>query len=310
MGRRMNARSMDTDALGTPVALIGDQLLDRATFWRRVHGLADAIAAHPARRWALVCDDSSWFAAGLFALGNAGRNIVLPQAPQAGSLSASGAQIDAVLTDQPERFREFSVLSAGDTPLADCKTPQLPDDAVLIESYTSGSSGAPKCVSKTFAQLRLEVTALEREWGARLGDALVVSTVPHYHLYGLLVRVLWPLIAGRTFLTTTCLQPPELRRRTTTHRCIIVSSPAFLSRIDDCRELPPADRVAGVFSSGAPLPDATAEMLQRDWGHAVVEIYGSTETGGVASHQRRAGRTARRSGRRPAVGEIRFHLVQ
>jgi acyl-coenzyme A synthetase/AMP-(fatty) acid ligase len=94
--------------------------------------------------------------------------------------------------------------------------------------------------------------------------------------------VLWPLMAGRTFLTTTLLQPPELRRYAAAHRCIIVSSPAFLSRITDCNELPAAERIAAVFSSGAPLPDATAEMLQRDWGHAPVEIYGSTETGGIA----------------------------
>jgi acyl-coenzyme A synthetase/AMP-(fatty) acid ligase len=282
MGDSMNTRFMDSSASAVPVALIGDTSLDRATFWRRVHGLAAAVSAHPARRWALVCEDSSWFVAGLFALGKAGRNIVLPQAPQAGSLSATGAQIDAVLTDQPERFAEFTVLSAHDVSLADTATPFLPDDSILTESYTSGSSGTPKCVSKSFSQLRMEVAALEREWGAHLGDALVIGTVPHHHLYGLLVRVLWPLLAGRTFLTTTCLQPSELRLCAAKHKCIIVSSPAFLSRITDCNTLPPADRIAGVFSSGAPLPDACAEMLQRDWGHAPIEIYGSTETGGIA----------------------------
>ncbi|HEX6550924.1 MAG TPA: class I adenylate-forming enzyme family protein [Gammaproteobacteria bacterium] len=278
----MSAPGAKFAAIAAPAALCGTQPLERAAFWQRVNGLADAIAARSEQRWALVCEDSSWFAAGLFALAKAGRAIVLPQAPQAGSLSASGAQIDAVLTDQSERFDDFAVLSTMDVAPAVSATPYMPDDNVLIESYTSGSSGTPKCVTKAFAQLRLEIAALEREWGTRLGDALVVGTVPHYHLYGLLVRILWPLLVGRTFFTKTCLQPPELRACAATHRCIIVSSPAFLSRIGDCSELPPADRVNAVFSSGAPLPDAAAEMLQRDWGHAPIEIYGSTETGGIA----------------------------
>lgn len=281
MGSNMNARFAELDA-SAQLALTASGNLSRSDFWRRVNGLTQAITAHPAQRWALVCEDSAWFAAGLFALGNAGRGIVLPQAPQAGSLNASGTQIDAVLTDQPQGFADFTVLDVTKVAPAESAEPRLPDDSVLTESWTSGSSGAPKCVSKAFAQLRTEVVALEREWGARLGDALVIGTVPHHHLYGLLVRILWPLLAGRPFLTRACLQPVELRAYAEKQRCIIVSSPAFLSRITDCAVLPPAGRIAAVFSSGAPLPDASAEMLQRDWGHAPIEIYGSTETGGIA----------------------------
>lgn len=264
------------------LALSEHSTLEQAAFWQRVHGLMRVISARPAQRWALVCEDSGWFAAGLLALANAGREIVLPQAPQAGSLTASGAHIDAVLTDRPQAFAEFATLSPTAVPPAADSTPLWPDDTALIESYTSGSSGTPKCVAKTFVQLQREVVTLEREWGKQLGDALVLGTVPHYHLYGLLVRVLWPLFAGRTFVTSVCTQTAELRRWAALRRCVIVSSPAFLSRIADLTELPPASRVAAVFSSGAPLSDSCAERLQRDWGHAPIEIYGSTETGGIA----------------------------
>jgi acyl-coenzyme A synthetase/AMP-(fatty) acid ligase len=157
-----------------------------------------------------------------------------------------------------------------------------PDDATRVEFYTSGSSGTPKCVPKAFAQLRLEVEALERQWGADLGDALVVGTVPHHHLYGLLFRVLWPLHAGRPYSAHMCLQPGELRATAGAGACVIVSSPAFLSRLTDYTALPPASQVAGLFSSGAPLPDPAARSLRDQWGRAAVEVYGSTETGGVA----------------------------
>ncbi|MGH8292559.1 MAG: class I adenylate-forming enzyme family protein [Gammaproteobacteria bacterium] len=265
-----------------PVAVSEHRALDQTAFWRHVHGLRAAIASHPARRVALVCDDSSGFAAGMLALAHAGRICVVPQAPQTGSITASGAHVDAVLTDRPAEFTEFATLAIGGTPIAGDATARLPDDDACIECYTSGSSGMPKCVTKTFGQLRREVATLEQQWGQQLGDALVLGTVPHYHLYGTLVRVMWPLLTGRTFVTHPCVQPAELRRWAAQRRCVIVSSPAFLQRSATPAKLPPAAQVAAVFSSGAPLADRCAKRLRDDWGHAPIEIYGSTETGGIA----------------------------
>ena len=282
MGRGMNARALDLGADERVLALSDHGALDRAGFWRRVQALSAAIAARPARRWALVCEDSGWFAAGLFALGACGRTIVLPQAPQAGSLDSSGAGIDAVLTDRPENFAGFSVLPVAESATATSAPPRLPDDQVQLEFYTSGSTGTAKCVPKAFAQLRLEVEALERQWGGLLGQAVMAGTVPHYHLYGVLFRVLWPVLSGRPFLTSMCMQPAALRAAVVRGDCAIVSSPAFLSRIADYGDLPPPGRVRAVFSSGAPLPDDAAQRLKERWGHAAIEVYGSTETGGVA----------------------------
>ncbi|MGH8363553.1 MAG: AMP-binding protein, partial [Gammaproteobacteria bacterium] len=223
-----------------PVAVSEHRALDQTAFWRHVHGLRAAIASHPARRVALVCDDSSGFAAGMLALAHAGRICVVPQAPQTGSITASGAHVDAVLTDRPAEFTEFATLAIGDTPIAGDASARLPDDDACIECYTSGSSGTPKCVTKTFGQLRREVATLEQQWGQQLGDALVLGTVPHYHLYGTLVRVMWPLLTGRTFVTHPCVQPAELRRWAAQRRCVIVSSPAFLQRSATPAKLPPA----------------------------------------------------------------------
>jgi acyl-coenzyme A synthetase/AMP-(fatty) acid ligase len=271
---------LPTDADARPLLIERGGPLARTAFQARVRALRAALAAHPARRWALVSDDGGGFAAGLLALADPRRTVVLPQAPQAGSLKAAGVQVDAVLTDRPEDFPGFTTLALSQ-PTADGGEMALPDDASPIEFYTSGSSGAPKCVPKTFAQLRLEVEALERQWGATLGDAVVTGTVPHYHLYGLLFRILWPLFTGRTFLARMCAQPADLREAAALGSCVIASSPAFLSRAP-LGELPPASRVAALFSSGAPLPDETARALGEDWGKPAVEVYGSTETGGVA----------------------------
>jgi acyl-coenzyme A synthetase/AMP-(fatty) acid ligase len=252
--------------------------VSRAAFRRRVQALRAVLDLHPARRWALICDDAGWFGAGLLALAGRGRDIVLPQAPQAGALH--GIAVDAVLTDRPGSFDGMPVLAVAE-PGDDFEAqPPTPDDDTRVEFYTSGSSGAPKCIPKAYAQLRLEVEALERQWGAGLGGARVAGTVPHHHLYGLLFRVLWPLSAGRTFHSQMCLQPAELRSALGAEACVIVSSPAFLSRVETA-DLPPAAQVSALFSSGAPLPDEAARDLQEHWGRAAIEVYGSTETGGV-----------------------------
>ncbi len=280
MGAGVNLAS---SAPGAGLLVLGErEAVSRAEFWRRVQGLADAIAARREQRWALVCEDSAWFAAGLMALGACRRTVVLPQAPQAGSLAASGASVDAVLTDRPDNFPGHALLTAANVSADAAPTLRLPDDAVSVEFYTSGSSGAPKCVPKAYAQLRLEVEALERQWGATIGDAMLAGTVPHYHLYGVLFRILWPLLTGRSFLGNMCLQPSALKAATIQADCAIVSSPAFLGRIADYSDLPPAAKVRAVFSSGAPLPDEAARRLKESWGHAAIEVYGSTETGGIA----------------------------
>ena len=262
-----------------PLLLGARGAVSRAAFHVRVASLRAQLDRHPARRWALVCEDAGWFGAGLLALASGGRSVVLPQAPQAGALRDTG--VDAVLTDKPDAFPGMQTLTAVESAAAG-RDSVSQDDATAVDFFTSGSSGVPKRVPKAYAQLRLEVEALERQWGALLGDAVVLGTVPHHHLYGLLFRVLWPLTLGRPIHAPMCLQPAELKAAAGGKRCVIVSSPAFLSRLHAYEELPTAGQTAAVFSSGAPLADQAAQDLREKWGRSAVEVYGSTETGGIA----------------------------
>ncbi|MFP3656715.1 AMP-dependent synthetase, partial [Burkholderia sp. SIMBA_052] len=73
------------------------------------------------------------------------------------------------------------------------------------------SSGRPKPIRKTLAQFNAEVHTLERQWGALVGDATMLASVPHHHIYGLLFRVLWPLAAGRAFDRAVSIEPLHLQ---------------------------------------------------------------------------------------------------
>ena len=150
--------------------------------------------------------------------------------------------------------------------------------------YTSGSSGTPKPIRKTLAQFNAEVHTLEKQWGALVGDATMLASVPHHHIYGLLFRVLWPLAAGRAFDRAISIEPLHLQ--TQIEQCgatVVVSTPAQLSRwpaLPGFAALKPAPRA--FFSSGGPLAVEAAQEYAAAYGAAPLEIYGSTETGGIA----------------------------
>ena len=72
-----------------------------------------------------------------------------------------------------------------------------------IELFTSGSTGDPKRIRKTFSNFLAESAALEDLWGHDFEAAEIVATVPHQHLYGLTFKIVWPLLSRRPFLAET-----------------------------------------------------------------------------------------------------------
>ncbi|MEX6501407.1 AMP-binding protein [Pseudomonas zhanjiangensis] len=64
-----------------------------------------------------------------------------------------------------------------------------------------------------------------------------------------------------------------------------VASPALLKRMGDNLDWPALSAVRRVFSSGGVLPTEAAEHLQQCLGQWPTEIYGSSETGGIAWRQ-------------------------
>ncbi len=252
----------------------GARLVPWSAFAGRVGAHAAAFAARPETRWLLVSTHPLDFLVQLFALLHAGKQAVIPPNTQPGTLAQLAGAYDAVAADAPP-----AAASAPLTPLS----PLAAADAI-VDLYTSGSTGEPKRVRKTLAQFEAEIDALEALWGATLGDAVVVATAPHHHIYGLLFRLLWPLAAGRAFDAATCAHPDTLGERLALLRdTALVSSPAQLARLPELvplASLQPAPRL--VFSSGGPLPAAAAAAFRNQLGQAPTEVFGSTETGGIA----------------------------
>ena len=220
-------------------------------------------------RWILACEDPLRFAAGLLGLAQAGCSVVLPPNLLPETLKAMG--------------HAKGVLRDGDVQPAPVATRE-PIRDTLLEFWTSGSTGAPKRVQRRFSAVVQEIPILEAILGHRSPRGLVMGTVPHHHFYGLLFRILWPLGTGRPFATETCGDPDRYAAALAQGSApILISSPAHLGRLPELVDLDHFKvHPAAIFSSGGPLRREDALRWHRWVPSGIIEIYGSTESGGVA----------------------------
>ncbi|UTA48718.1 acyl--CoA ligase [Simiduia sp. 21SJ11W-1] len=262
-----------TVAHGGSGVLRAEDWLAQVARWRA------AISARPASiKVAVFLADSAEFAAAVFALWSCGREVWL--APN--NLPATTGQLQDRVDDFVGEFPALTPDVAPFAPAADAlPLPAgwcLPAAARLV-LFTSGSSGEPKQVAKQLCQLAFEVEQLERQFGGALGCAPVLATVSHQHIYGLLFRVLWPLAAGRPFARQT-LEFLEDLLHVDLQAFVLVSSPTHLARLPQPLAIP-AGRTKIVFSSGAPLSARASYAANSCFGSDILEVLGSTETGGI-----------------------------
>ncbi|WP_313287975.1 acyl-CoA synthetase family protein [Stutzerimonas nitrititolerans] len=261
-----------------PVAL--GPVLEHEALRQQALRLAGGLRSRNITRLALHLEDAGELAIALLGAWRAGVTVLLPADLQPATRQRLADQADLWLTDQ-----------AGDSALAELLGEALPAapldlDQCRLLLCTSGSSGEPKLIEKHLRQLANEVEVLEDQWGAELGQACIIGSVAAQHIYGLLFRVLWPLCAGRPLLRRTLPFPEDIQlaSREQADFCL-VASPALLKRMGDNLDWPALSRVRRVFSSGGPLPAEAAQQLQQRLDQAPTEIYGSSETGGIAWRQ-------------------------
>jgi acyl-coenzyme A synthetase/AMP-(fatty) acid ligase len=150
-----------------------------------------------------------------------------------------------------------------------------------VAFFTSGSTGEPKAVRKKASQLA-EQYRVEAPW---VGPGAGVSTlclVPAFHILGYIYGFYWPAASSGT-ATFNRLQSPQqwvdqIRERRPN---LVVGVPAHYRLITQvlAETLPPAVYLC----SGAPLDPAICDQFQRRAGSPVHQVYGSTETGGIAT---------------------------
>ena len=164
--------------------------------------------------------------------------------------------------------------------------PLIDDDRVVAHVFTSGSTGRPTAHPKRWARLVYNVQSEALRLGIEPGSATtLVGTVPAQHMYGFESTVLLALHNRIAFNAGSPFYPADIvaalagipgeRVLVTTpfHLRVLLAEPLAL----------PAVRL--VLSATAPLSRELAWEAEARFGAPLIEIYGCTEAGQLASRR-------------------------
>lgn len=253
--------------------------------WRRqLDTVISYCKQQPGSRVLLFQPDCYLFSLWFCALAHLGKTIFLAPNSQPDTLQQLQHETDWQV---PEKL---PVLTEN-TPYSDCLTFSA-DTQVIF--FTSGSTGTPKLVVRQLSQLLIEVSTLEQHFGSKLpANTVFAATVSHQHIYGLLFRILWPLSYGYRLHRPQLNYFEQWQQLLPSGDMILIASPAHLSRFEEIPQLTANQHhLHAIFSSGGPLADHLPAFYYQHLGLAPLEIFGSTETGGIAYRQRPHGYSA------------------
>lgn len=223
------------------------------------------------------------------------------------------AEVDHFMADcaaviavcRPDRLQEFAALAAArpglvcvtlgpkgagtlaekaQSAIAPPSPPPRGGDDLSAILYTSGTTGRSKGAMLTNTNLVSNALTLVEAWRFSTDDVLI-HALPIFHVHGLFVAMHCALFSGATVLflpkfdaNTICALMPKAT--------VLMGVPTFYTRLLDSPALTrKTTRNMRLFIAGsAPLSADTFRSFEARTGQRVLERYGMTETGMLASN--------------------------
>jgi long-chain acyl-CoA synthetase len=158
-------------------------------------------------------------------------------------------------------------------------TSRLNDHALIV--YTSGTTGPPKGVILTVANLLVDADAIAGWHGFGINDRLM-CVLPLHHVNGIVVTLITPLYCKGSLVLNRRFKTESFWRRIHEERVTSVSVvPTLLEFLLDADEdLGPYDliRFGGVICGAGPLLKDTAARFEDRFGLPIRHGYGLSET--------------------------------
>ena len=144
---------------------------------------------------------------------------------------------------------------------------------------TSGSTGEPKIIKKSYESLLAEARDLA-EFFKFSSDTVFVSTVNPDYMYGTTFTVMLPEVLGCKVDGERVFYPEDIKDY---EKYVFISTPSFLERLAKYK-FTFKHKPLMIISAGAKLDDEVFAYLE-EVSNGVTEIYGSTEAGVIAYRQ-------------------------
>lgn len=180
--------------------------------------------------------------------------------------------------------------------------PRLPVEQLCAVVFTSGSTGTPVPNPKYWGSLARNVRSALERWGLAPARPAIVATVPPQHMYGFESTVLAALFGGGALCAERPFYPEDIcaaLERVPRPRALVTTPFHLRTLLEDAPRPPAADLL---LCATAPLDAALAALAEARFGAPLVEIYGCTETGQMASRRTTQGPEWR------TLGEVRVAL--
>ena len=168
-------------------------------------------------------------------------------------------------------------------PIAD--PPAVAPSAVAVLQYTGGTTGVPKGVVLTHANLCANLRQMQAWFTPnREGEERMLAVIPFFHVFAMTVAMNNGLATGSEIIMLPRYDWPSLlaalRRRRPT---VFPGVPTlFKAVLDNGATREDLSSLRACISGGAPLPLAVKQAFERLSGGTLVEGYGLTETSPVA----------------------------
>ncbi len=238
-----------------------------------------------------MCSDRYRFSVGLAAAIVAGKVSLLPPtptpevvhqikifAPDVFCLTDSAS----CTVDLPQLQYPVMGVSQADAPAV----PQIDSKQRIAVVFTSGSTGTPQPHPKTWGALVSSVQAEALRLGLLHGaPCTIIGTVPPQHMYGFESTVLIAWRSGNALSHAQPFYPADICQALAAVPAprVLVSSPVHLRALLDAGLALP--EITCVLSATAPLSAQLAQDIEARCHAPLMEIYGSTETGQIASRR-------------------------
>ena len=237
------------------------------------------------------CSHRYWFAVGFAAALVRGKVTIVAgdQSPRAlGKLATQFGSLSAVTNVGGAALPvPHVVIGPDENAVAPARPAPLIDSArAALIVFTSGSTGEPEGTAKSFGELAARSRAAAARFGFCDDDlTTIIGTVPANHMYGLETTVLLPLHSNVASWCDPVFYPADLKQalRTQTGSTVLVTSPLQLRAMLEMTGAPRYPSM--VISATAPLDPQLAAQTEARWGTRVMEIFGATEVGSVASRR-------------------------
>ncbi len=244
-----------------------------------------------------LCGDRYHFIVGFCAALISGQTSLLPSNRQPHTIAQLSARYpnSVLLVDEStDEFGDLNCININATaPMLAKKDlmaqqPMIAADHIAAIVFTSGSSGQPTAIEKPWRTFVGTTRLLARRFVTG-GSVAIVATVPPQHMYGLEMTVMMALHGGVIVHSGHPFFPEDIAfalGQTVAPR-ILVSTPIHLAALVKSEVI--LAELECVISSTAPLPEGAASDAEKFMGCPVMEIFGCSEAGSLASRRTLSG---------------------